>query len=444
MNKVRFNLQYPNKEQSLIMAIVRGGGKQIKKSTGISIPTHVWDKTKQRCNEDAEGTVKFKRGLKKINKQLNEINNRWSQMGNFWLTGSTSLSDIDLSPIFEYGVKAAKKEVEEEEAKLSRTPTQFFQEYIEKIPTMICKGTTRNISVRTQGHHKVILKRLMSFMEATHTPDSFDVFNESFKDKFTYWAYHIARPGRGYSRNSVCATFSILKIWLNAAMKEGLLNTDFHKSLPTKEHTEKKIALTEDDITALYNLDIPKLMKDGLVDPKSTMEVSRDLFVIGCWTGLRRTDLNRINEALFDFTKNTLTIQTQKTEATVTIPLHPYVRALYAKYNGKFPRLVDKSKSNAHLKELGRLAGLNDMVQQSQSVCGTSVTKKYLKYQCIGFHTARRTFATNLYLKGMPTLAIMSMTGHTTEANFLKYIKVEKEEYAERNQEFFTGNKTAV
>ena len=69
---------------------------------------------------------------------------------------------------------------------------------------------------------------------------------------------------------------------------------------------------------------------------------------------------------------------------------------------------------------------------------------RYLKYQCIGFHTARRTFATNLYLKGMPTLAIMSMTGHTTEANFLKYIKVEKEEYAERNQEFFTGNKTAV
>ena len=101
-------------------------------------------------------------------------------------------------------------------------------------------------------------------MQATHTPDSFDVFNESFKDKFTYWAYHIARPGRGYSRNSVCATFSILKIWLNAAMKEGLLNTDFHKSLPTKEHTEKKIALTEDDITALYNLDIPKLMKESM------------------------------------------------------------------------------------------------------------------------------------------------------------------------------------
>ena len=62
----------------------------------------------------------------------------------------------------------------------------------------------------------------------------------------------------------------------------------------------------------------------------------------------------------------------------------------------------------------------------------------------ITFHTSRRTFATNLYHKGMSTLAIMSMTGHTSEANFLKYIKIEKEEYAERNQEFFTGNKTAV
>lgn len=185
-------------------------------------------------------------------------------------------------------------------------------------------------------------------------------------------------------------------------------------------------------------------MREGLIDSKSTMEVSRDLFVIGCWTGLRRADLNRINEAIFDFNKNTLSIQTQKTKAMVMIPLHPYVRELYAKYNGQFPRLVDKSKSNSHLKELGRLAGLNDVVQQTQTVKGETVQKKYLKYQCIGFHTARRSFATNLYRKKMPTLAIMSMTGHTSEANFLKYIKIEKEEYAERSQEFFTGNSRAV
>lgn len=442
--KIRFNLQYPNREKSLIMAIIRDKGLQTKKSIGVSIPTHLWDKSKQRCNEEGGSTVREKRELHKINKQLDEISKRCTQVGNFCLFGSIKMSDIDFTPVFDNAVKSAKRTVDEVEAKSLRTPTQFFKEYIERIPTMICKGTKRNISIKTQGHHKVILKRLEAFMKDTHTSDNFDMFNESFNDRFTNWAYHIARPGRGYSLNSVCATFSILKLWLNAATKEGLLKTTFYKELPTKEVTEQKIALTEDEITTLYNVDIPKLMKDGLIDAKSTIEVSRDLFVIGCWTGLRRADLNRINDAIFDFSKNVLTIQTQKTKAMVTIPLHPYVKALYAKYNGKFPKLVDKSKSNAHLKELGRLAGLNDIVQQSETVCGDRVSKKYLKYQCIGFHTARRSFATNLYRKGMQTLAIMSMTGHTTEANFLKYIKIEKEEYAERNQEFFTGNKTAV
>lgn len=45
-------------------------------------------------------------------------------------------------------------------------------------------------------------------------------------------------------------------------------------------------------------------------------------------------------------------------------------------------------------------------------------------------HTARRSFATNMYLKGVPTISIMAITGHTTEANFLKYIKVDKLQHA--------------
>lgn len=85
--KIRFNLQYPHRERSLIMAIVRGGGHQIKKSTGISIPTHVWDRTTQRCNENVEGKVRFKRELHKFNKQLNEIEERWSRLGDIALVG---------------------------------------------------------------------------------------------------------------------------------------------------------------------------------------------------------------------------------------------------------------------------------------------------------------------------------------------------------------------
>ena len=57
-------------------------------------------------------------------------------------------------------------------------------------------------------------------------------------------------------------------------------------------------------------------------------------------------------------------------------------------------------------------------------------------------HTGRRSFATNMYKRGFPTIAIMRLTGHTTEANFLKYIKVTSEEHAAMmSEEFYKAMK---
>ena len=61
---------------------------------------------------------------------------------------------------------------------------------------------------------------------------------------------------------------------------------------------------------------------------------------------------------------------------------------------------------------------------------GKRVSSVVKKYQLITNHTARRSFATNLYLAKVPTLAIMKMTGHKTEKSFLKYIRVTSEENA--------------
>ncbi len=46
-------------------------------------------------------------------------------------------------------------------------------------------------------------------------------------------------------------------------------------------------------------------------------------------------------------------------------------------------------------------------------------------------HTARRSFATNLYKSGFPSISIMAITGHKTEKAFYSYIKVNEEEHAE-------------
>jgi integrase len=62
------------------------------------------------------------------------------------------------------------------------------------------------------------------------------------------------------------------------------------------------------------------------------------------------------------------------------------------------------------------------------------ISTAYKKWQLVTTHTARRSFATNLYKSGFPTLSIMAITGHTTEKSFLKYIKVTPDEHAKKLQ----------
>ena len=61
------------------------------------------------------------------------------------------------------------------------------------------------------------------------------------------------------------------------------------------------------------------------------------------------------------------------------------------------------------------------------------------KWEMIGTHTARRSFATNAYKAGIPSITIMAITGHRTETAFLKYIKVTLEEHAEKMQEIWVS-----
>ena len=47
-------------------------------------------------------------------------------------------------------------------------------------------------------------------------------------------------------------------------------------------------------------------------------------------------------------------------------------------------------------------------------------------------HTCRRSFATNMYLRGIDVFLIMKMTGHKTEKQFYEYIKIDAKESADK------------
>ena len=96
---------------------------------------------------------------------------------------------------------------------------------------------------------------------------------------------------------------------------------------------------------------------------------------------------------------------------------------------------ISNQRFNEYIKEVGELSGISNIESITITKGGKLITEKYPKWQLISSHTGRRSFCTNMYKRGLPTLMIMSISGHKTEKSFLKYIKVKQSEHAEMMKE---------
>ena len=434
---LNYNLKDKSEEQTLVY-LIGYHRKRFKISTRQTVYTKTWDKATQRCVVSSSFPDRINRASRKVNKFLDALDEGIKSF--FARRHGFRADDTSYFGTPEYLKDCIQKVINglidgerEEQERNSITPLQFFQSYVDNMHKKVDVHTGRYISDRTITHHKTVLKRYEAFFAEKHIKDEFSSFDAHFQEMFIDWAY----TSKNYRYNTIPASFSLLKVWLNEAARQGLIKDDTYKSYRSKSVEVDNIYLKEDEISRLYALDIPTLKSKGIVDNKSSIEETRDLFIIGCWTGLRQSDLNHLEKALFDVEAETITVVTEKTSEKVAIPMHPYIKELYAKYEGKFPKMTNRSHFNEHLKELGRLAEINDEVIVKENRGGRVTSTKYKKYQLIKSHTARRSFATNLFLKGAPTISIMKLTGHTTESNFMKYIKVTRQENAELMRQYF-------
>lgn len=97
---------------------------------------------------------------------------------------------------------------------------------------------------------------------------------------------------------------------------------------------------------------------------------------------------------------------------------------------------------NTYLKELGKMAGFEQLVSESITKAGVTITTNHPKSELITTHTARRSFATNLCLDKFPTETIRKITDHRTESAFMQYIKVTPREHAQKLREHWQTKKT--
>jgi len=173
------------------------------------------------------------------------------------------------------------------------------------------------------------------------------------------------------------------------------------------------------------------------------LERVRDIFIIGSETGLRFSDLSKLNKENIT-PENTIRIKTEKVGKTIEAPITPKVRQIFEKYNYQLPKIPTNKNFNDYIKMVASRAGINEPVTIERSkgvfVIGQTVEKNELTTS----HTARRSFATNAFLAGVPSISIMKITGHKTEASFMKYLKMSAKDNAIKMQSHPFFNKLII
>lgn len=425
-------------EPSLLYLMFTLGGKQYKVSTGFKVAPMYWDKENNRVFISSQQKQLEQREMKKVNRFLDSLEKEISTM-----LDADVLADYESklvpSAVAEYGIiatmkrtidKIKGKEVKEEEQR-SISVLDYFKKVIDEMPKKVIKRTGKFIENRTIGHHRIVLKRFENFLNAKHLGNGkFSMFNKHFESEMEQWML----GEQDYTPNTVCATFSVMKVWLKMAEEEGLISDKSFHSWKSKGYDVQHIYLTEAEIKAIYELDFTELKR---LHPNSAAEATRDLFVLASQIGLRYGDLERLNSSNWDIENRTIQVHTHKTSETVLVPLTTIAIEIYKKYNGNFPKVQDKGKFNAQLEKIGKLAGLTQSVFVKSNAGGRIEVVEKKKYEMISSHTARRSFATNLYKRCRNARMVMAFTGHKTEENFRKYICIEQEEMAEMAKSYF-------
>ncbi|GAB3221162.1 site-specific integrase [Spirosoma arcticum] len=429
-DKARFVLKEPTSNKpTLILLLYRYQNERLKYSTGETIHPDQWDAATQQARTDQKN--------KKDREFYQAINAQLARHRSTVKRGVAQLTLAEVAPTVDQLRAYLDKEFKKEPTALKKgqeRPVTFFaftEQFIEDCKTgKQLTSTNRRYSIGTIKNFRMTVNHLLKFQTVYPSRLDFDAFNMTFYERFKK---HLTTAN--YSVNAIGNLIKMLKIMLKRAYRDGLHTNDIfrHEDFKKMQEEVETIYLTETDLQKLY---------DANLSEHPRLDTLRDTFLIGCYTGLRFSDFMQLRPQNIIHDGQILSVLTQKTGTRVSIPLNPKVLAILSKYNNQTPRVLSNQKFNDYLKELAKVAGLTDLVQTARTKGGMRMTRTAEKWELVTTHTARRSFATNAYKGGVPTIDIMKMTGHKTETSFMKYIKVSGEETAIRllGHSYFQGS----
>ncbi len=418
MGTVNFNLNKVSADTpQTIFMLFRFQGERLKYSTGFAVLPKHWSEERQQVknvthvsNKDAINRV--------INDLRGEVSRIYAEM------------KAKGQPVT---IKALRQQLDIFTGKEKAPERDFFgfvRAYIAEAPNKMIPGTGKTIKERTVQKYRTTLTRLEAFAKTYRRAVDFETIDLQFYADFLEYLKTL-----NYSTNGAGKFIATLKVFLNAATLQGITISPAVKSGHFKMVSEEADAvyLNETELETLFALDLTN-------SPR--LERVRDLFLVGCWTGLRFSDFTDIKPE--NIKGGFIHIEQFKTGGRVIVPIHPMVSAIIEKYKGNLPKSISNQKMNDFVKEVCQLAGINGMETKSITRGGKKEVRECEKWELVTTHTARRSFATNAYLRNVPVITIMGITGHKTVKSFMKYIKLTPDEHAQLLQRYWQGERPKV
>lgn len=381
---INFNLKDYSAERSAVRLVITHRGKVYRKYTGISVLTSRWKSPKKgrQWPTDPEDSRKLKGILLSLEERLNEYSSESDILRAVDEVLSSSLDTY--TPI-----------VEKAPGKVSFW--QYFDEWAARPRT-------------TMRYNENAKRRIGEMMGRQDDWDDID----------SAWFFRLGQKmdEAGYSVNYKATIIARLKTVMSEGFKlKYHTNTEYLTFRKGQEQADT-VYLTQAEVDAIWNLDLTLSME----------KKARDLFILGIYTASRFSDYSRLTAE--DIRDGKIRFVQKKTSGDVVIPAAPRVIQVLERNGGHAPA-ISQQKYNENIKEVCRKAGMTETVLVTRSHGAAHSTERKKKYEMVSSHTARRTGATLLYMSGVPLRQCMLITGHTTEANFMKYIRVTKEQNAE-------------
>ena len=401
MASFSFHLKDPKSEnETHIRLHVNYGPNRLKVYTGEKIHPSNWDvstKRARRSRKDFSEFPEFNSKLDDIEAKAKDVFRRYQNDND-----QQTPPPAHLRKLIEIAIKRRDAEPEKMDF------FTYFSNYI------------RNQKIRCDNEKRAYRDSIVKSYERSY--DLLQEFSKIRRVEFEaitkdfYFSYmEFLRKKKGFRNNSIGNHVKRLKTVLNSATEEGYNKTLIFRSRDFKVLSEKteNFYLDEQELLILGSLDL---------DQTPGLERARDLFLLGAWTGLRSSDLNRLTGDHINYENEIITIEMKKTGATVSIPFLPEAKRIIEKYKGEGLPTFSNQVFNRHLKTLGE--------KLSKKIGELQITgeRKGKDFSNLTSHTGRRSFCSNMYARRIDPERIMVISGHKTKSEFFKYIKVSPED----------------